>query len=77
MNGADGIHFSLKGMRKDQFEDWLRKGHHRFVPIDAGAGWTNHELYEALVQNSLRGKTTFYDDTGERTNAPNEWLVLT
>ncbi|MGH7138326.1 MAG: hypothetical protein ACREHD_21460 [Pirellulales bacterium] len=74
MDAAVTIRFTLKGMSKSSFQHWLKRGLQRSEPILRQRGWTDRELYEVLTVEHLRVKTTFYNDLGEKTDEPCEWL---
>jgi hypothetical protein len=77
IHGADEIHFSLKGMTKSNFQEWMRKGLHKCEPVLRQKGWTNRELYEVLTgaDGALLKNATFYDDFGKVVDAPLSWLL--
>ncbi|HET6878722.1 MAG TPA: hypothetical protein VFI31_01050 [Pirellulales bacterium] len=74
MDAAETIRLTLKGMQKDTFQHWLKRGLHRSEPVLGQHGWTNRELYEVLTVEHLRVKTTFYGELGEKIDEPGEWL---
>ncbi|HQU42502.1 MAG TPA: hypothetical protein PK867_06800 [Pirellulales bacterium] len=76
MQNADAIHFSLKGLARDDFQRWLKSGYHRYDPGLNEFGWTNRELYEVLTSEHLLAKTTFYGESGEIIDEPTDWLDL-
>ena len=71
MNNAGDIHFNMKGMTKENFQAWMKRGGHLAEPGFGQPGWTNRELYEILSNPSLKNKTTFYDLIG----GLDDWLV--
>lgn len=65
---------TVKGMRKAVFQRWLNSGRYLSEPVLGQRGWTNRELYEVLTVESLRAKTMFYGELGEKIDGPDEWL---
>lgn len=76
MDDAGEIHFSLKGMEKGHFQDFVRGGGHKFDPYPGASNVTDRELYEVLTDENLLKKATFYDELGNVINAPLQWLDL-
>ena len=71
MVSATTLHFTVKGMTKENLRAWMARGGHLTELRFGQSGWTNRELYEVLTNPILMKKTTFYEDAGDI----DAWLV--